>query len=244
MKTDIHCHLTHNSFKKDLDFVVKRAKDVLIITSGVNLEDDKEVLELCRRYKNVKAGLGLYPIDGLRLDEKGLNESLSFIKRNKNRLLYLGEAGLDYKESDDKKKQKEIFFRVIELAEKIKKPLLVHSREAELDCVKMLEKSSLKKIIFHCFTGGLDLAKRIEGNGWSFSIPCNIVKSGHFQELAKIIDISRLFTETDSPFLSPGSGRNEPGFVVESIKKIAEIKKLDIIETENILYANFQKMFL
>lgn len=243
MLVDVHCHLTFPEFSNDLDEVVKRARNVMIISSGVGLEDNKKVLELAKKYKNIKAGLGLYPVDALKLDEEGVNCALDFIIKNKNRMVYIGEVGLDYKESNDKERQKEIFSKVIEIAKKIKKPLLVHSRKAELDCVEMLESSGLKNIVFHCFTGKLKLAKRIADNGWSFSIPCIVVKSEGFQEIVKKTDISQLLTETDAPYLGVFPGRNEPGFVKESVNKISELKLLDRDEVENILHMNFQKLF-
>jgi len=245
MIVDVHCHLTAPEFEKDLDNVVKRAKDIVIVTSGVNIVDNKKVLELCKRYKNVRAGLGLYPIDALELDYDELEESLEFIKKNKSKIVYVGEVGLDYKESDNFKKQKENFFRIISFVEKIKKPIVIHSRKAEEDCIDMLKSSSLKNIMFHSFTGKIKLVKKISDNGWGMSVPTSVVRSEQFQKLVSEIDLSQLFTETDAPFMSPFSGkRNEPCFVVESLKKISEIKKIEIEETEKILHVNFQKMFM
>jgi len=274
---DLHCHLTAEEYN-DLDNVVERAKDILIVSSGLNFEDNKNVLEICRKYKNVKAGFGLYPVDALNMDDLELERNLKFIEKNKDKCLYVGECGLDYKDKghqrtffdkkaspknepcatdeQDREKQKEVFLKCIKLAEKIKKPLLIHSRKAEEDCVEILENCNVKNAVFHCFTGDFKLVKRIEGNGWGFSIPASVVRDGRFQRIVKNVDVSRLFTETDAPFLSPFSFKkekalgekenrmNEPSFVVEGLKKIAEIKKLEVKEVENILYMNFQRMFL
>ncbi|MBI2672862.1 TatD family hydrolase, partial [Candidatus Woesearchaeota archaeon] len=97
----------------------------------------------------------------------------------------------------------------------------------------------------HCFTGNLKLVKRIENNGWFLSIPTNIVFSSHFQAIANQTSISNILTETDSPYLSPIKGeRNEPSLIKHTIKKISEIKSLDYKEVENIIFMNFQRLFL
>ena len=108
----------------------------------------------------------------------------------------------------------------------------------------MLESSKNKKIIMHCFSGRKSLVMRIVDNGWFLTIPTNVVRSLQFQENAKIAPITQLFCETDSPYLSPYRDQsNEPAFVIESYKKIAEIKNMDINEVTNNIYMNWQRIF-
>src|SRR3989344_750481 len=190
MKIDVHCHLTDAAFQRDVEDVLQRAEDMFVVSSGVNLEDNQSVLALTKRVKNVKAGFGVYPGDAIVLSEKKLQESLDFIRKHRKGMLYLGEAGLDYKELDERKKQQDIFQQVIQLAEKLKKPLLIHSRKAEEDCIQMVETSSLKKVIFHCFTGSEQQVKKIAAAGWSFSVPAHIVRSKHFQQLVEMVNTS------------------------------------------------------
>ena len=245
MLVDLHCHLTAPEFEKNLDEVLLRSRDMIAVSSGVNWEDNKKVLALCKKYKQVKAGLGLYPLDALKLNEEKFQRDLDFIRKHKDEFVYVGEAGLDYKESDNAKKQRDQFEKIISFVEKLKKPLLIHSRKAELDCVELLESSSVKTVIFHSFTGKLKLAQKIADLGWCFSIPTAVVKSEQFQKVVAEVDISQLFTETDAPFMSPHFGkRNEPSFVVEGVKKIAELKGLDGDEVVKMLYVNFQKKLL
>lgn len=261
MLVDIHAHLDHDRFKKDLDKVIERArkKDVkYIITSGVNKSTNRKALELSKKYQDiVKASLGIYPLDALEIEMKegdfprvieklNVDEEIEFIRKNKNKIIAIGEAGLDYNYTKDKnKEQKEVFQKVISLAEKIKKPLIVHSRKAEIDVIEMLRSSTLKKVIMHCFTAKLKLAKKAEDLGYYFSIPPIIVRLRHFQELVDRLSLDKILTETDCPYLSPIAGeRNEPSFIVETIKKIAEIKKLTEKEIKNIIFMNFQKVFL
>jgi len=260
---DIHTHLDHARFKEDLNQVIERAKKAgvkAIITSGVNSATNRLVLDIAKKYDIVKPSFGLYPIDALAKElEQGeasgfvrdvkaidVDAELEWIKENKDKCVAVGECGLDYKWVTGKEKeQKEIFQKIVEIVEKIKKPIIVHSRKAEFDVVDMLESSTIKKIILHCFMGRKHLLKRAADNGWYFSIPPIIARLQHFQILAEIANINQLFTETDAPYLSPYPGqRNEPAFVIEAIKKIAEIKKMDIEEVANNIWMNYQKVFL
>lgn len=259
---DIHCHLNHDRLKNDLDEVLDRAKKAglkVIITSGVNVPTNREVLRIAEKYDIVKCSLGIYPIDALNikidaLDEIGLtrqsepfdvDEELEFIKKNKNKIVAVGEAGMDFKYLKQyEKEQRENFQKVISLVEKIKKPIVVHSRSAEDACIEMLESSKLKKVVMHSFGGRKSLIRRAADNGWSFSIPPVIARLQHFETVVSLVNINQLLTETDAPWLSPVQGeRNEPKNVIESVKRIAEIKRFTAEETANNVFLNYKRMF-
>jgi len=134
--------------------------------------------------------------------------------------------------------------KIIKLSKKINKPLIIHSRKAESDIIDILENSDAKKVILHCFSGKLKLIKKAAELGYYFSVPTNVVRSSQFQKLVEMVDINQLLTETDSPYLSPYKNRrNEPAFIIETIKKIAEIKNISINETANNIFMNYQKVF-
>ena len=177
---DVHCHLSHEKYKQDLDKILEnaaRAGVKRIITSGVNPATNREVLEIAKMHSDiVRCTLGIYPIDALNLPpekqelEYGLSRGgffdvdaeLKFIEQNKEKIVGIGEAGLDYKFIKEEaliKKQKENFQKVIALCEKIKKPLVVHSRSAEKDCVEILQSSRIKNIVLHCFEGRKNIIK-------------------------------------------------------------------------------------
>lgn len=244
-------------FKQDLDKVIAQARDAgvkKIITNGVNSETNRLCVEFASKYDIVEAALGWYPQSALAREveagdhplaaqELALDEEIAWMKKQK--FVALGEVGLDYKDGDAADGQKEDFLKMIYLAKELDLPLIVHSRKAEMDVVSMLEESGHKKIVLHCFSGKFKLVKRAAENGWSFSIPTNIVKSEHFQKLVAEVDMSQILTETDAPYLSPFVGkRNEPAFIAESVKKIAEIKGMDVKEVENIIFMNYQKIFM
>ena len=260
MFVDCHCHLDHVRYKDDLDKVIGNCKknNVTVISSGVNKDSNRRVLEISEKNNDVvKAALGIYPFDaiGIQRDESysgkvpekfNADEELDFIKKNKSKIVGISEIGMDFSIDDCKKdKQKEVFGKIIELSEKIRKPLVVHSRKAELDCVEMLESCKHKKIVMHFFSGNFKLVKRIEDNGWFFSIPCSIDRLQHFQMIAERVNVNQLLTETDSPYAPPkGEERNEPMFVKKTVKNIARIKKMDEEETGKNIFMNFQKLFL
>ena len=254
MLVDVHCHLDFAGLRERLDEVISNAKKAglkSIITSGVNPETNRIALDIASKYKDiVNVSFGLYPIDALEregLASKGfdVDKELEFLKKNKEMFISVGEIGLDLHSGKDLNRQKDVFFKILDVAKKLNKPVLVHSRKAETEALDVLKSSGVKKVIMHCFTARKNLVKKAYDEGYYFSIPPVIVRLQQFQEMAKMIDINHIFTETDAPFLSPFKDkRNEPAFVTETIKKIAEIKGLDEKEVENNIWMNYQKVFL
>jgi TatD DNase family protein len=259
MLIDIHSHMDHCYFDDDIDDVIDGAKKAgvrIILTAGINPETNRKAVALAENYDIIKPCLGIYPIQNLqqeidsgsfplRENKFDVDEETDFIKKNKDRIAAVGEVGLDYHwVKDNVDEQKALFEKMISLAEKAKKPIVVHSRKAESDCVEMLQSSKLKKIIMHCFTGRRSLAKKIVDNGWFLTAPTSIVRSSQFQENVKLVPINQLFCETDAPYLSPFKDqRNEPAFVIEAYKKVAEIKDMELKEVINNIWMNWQKVF-
>src|SRR3989344_2916674 len=205
MLVDVHCHLTDEYFKDKLSNIIKNAKKnnfSSIISNGLNFEDNLKVLEISKKYDIVKASFGLYPLNAIKLNDKDLDKTLEQIKRNKKDIIAIGEVGMDFKHNHEFNKQKNIFLKIIELSEKIKKPLLIHSRGAEKEVIELLETSKSKRFLMHCFTGNYKLVKKIFDNNYFLSIPCNIVKSTHFKDIVKNFEMKQILTETDSPYLS------------------------------------------
>jgi len=256
---DVHCHLDDEYFKDKLDVVLKRAKEVgvkAIITQGVNHEKNQKILDLCKKDNIIKPAFGLYPLDATNVicnenakdfskSKTDVDTTLKFIEKNKHNIIAIGEVGIDFKFSDDEKHQIENFNKIIQLAKKINKPLIVHSRKAEGLVLDLLEDAKFFKVDMHCFSGKKALVKRGAEMGLLFSIPANIVKSSQFQTNAELLPMHTILTETDAPYLSPFSDKlNEPAFIEHAVTKIAEIKKLTPEETANQIFQNYQKLFL
>jgi TatD DNase family protein len=258
---DVHAHLDLPQFETDLDKVINDARKAgvkTIITNGTNHESNLEVLEIAKKYPDiVKAALGMYPIDATNVAIKdslighyqretvvNVDETLGFIKKMRDQVFAVGEVGIDLKESDDLKTQQENFQKVIDLAKHINKPIIVHTRNAEREVVEQLISSGYKKVCLHSFMARRSVIKMASDAGFSFSIPPLVVRNEQFQMLVDMVNINQLLTETDSPYLGPVMNeRNEPANVLESVKKIAEIKGFDVEETANSIFMNYQRMF-
>lgn len=260
---DIHAHLESSRFKKDLAETIERAKKsgiATIINSGVNPETNRETLELSKKYEIIKCSFGIYPIDAIakEIESNGekfprgtksfdIEEELNWIEKHKDDCIAIGEVGLDYNWPEFtkyKEKQIEVFEKTITLSKKIDKPLIIHSRKAELDAIEILEKSKCKKVVMHCFNGKKSLIKRGVENGWFFSVPPVITRLDHFKLLVEIVPLKQLLTETDAPYLSPVAGtRNEPANITTTIKEIAKIKNLKEKDVAEKIFNNAQKLF-
>lgn len=252
---DVHAHLDHLQFSYDLDEVIKRAKAQgikKIITNGIDKETNRKSLQLAKKFDIVEPALGIYPIDALPdkpthqgdyiKKEFDVDKEIEFIKKIKP--IALGEVGMDLSWGKDEKSQKDIFTKFISLSEKLNIPLIIHSRKAEQIIIDLLESSNAKKVVLHCFCGKFKLVKKAEDLGFLFSIPPNIIRAQHFQKIVEQVSLSQLLTETDCPYLSPfPNTKNEPAFIFEAIKKIAEIKKMTIDDTSNNIFMNYQRLF-
>jgi TatD DNase family protein len=259
---DVHCHLDDNRLRSRLDEVIesfRKAGGKFIITSGVNPHTNREVLEIASKYSDViKVSFGIYPIDSIAKDIKGslsddmrqieefdVDEELKWIEDNKEKCVAVGEVGLDYKVVEGfEKEQREVFSKVIELAKKIDKPLIIHSRKAEADAIDMMEEAGCKRVLMHCFNGKKSLIRRARDLGWSFSVPAVITRLEHFRMLVDMVPIEQLVTETDAPYLSPVVGEvNESKNVAVTVKEIAKIKGMDYREVAEKLFDNAKKLF-
>ncbi len=244
MYIDVHCHL---DLSKDIDKDVKNAdsKGVgIIVTQGTNSETNKKALELAKKYKVVKVALGFYPIDAINASDEEIDDEIDFIRKNKDKIVAIGEVGLDLKETDQIDKQSKIFQKFIDLSMELDKPIIIHSRKAEKEAIEMLEKSKARKVIMHVFSGKVSLVKKIMGNKWYVTIPTNVKHSEQFQNIVKDVPLSQLLCETDSPYLHPDKKfPNEPANVIESYKKIAELRKITLKEVEKTIEDNYKKLF-
>ncbi len=245
MFIDIHSHI---DMCKNLPQIIENAKNqnVKILTHGTTAESNRKILELKNKFPEIEIALGIYPTDCLKLSEKEIDSEIEFIKENKNKIIAIGEVGIDLKENSEEtlETQRENLKKFVNLARELNIPAVIHSRKAEKECVELLEKLNYNKIIMHCFSGNMKLVDRIIKNKWHLTAPTNIKHSEHFQKITEKTPIEQLFCETDSPFLHPDKLRdNEPANVIESYNKIAEIKKIPLTEVEKIIEGNYKKLF-
>ena len=242
---DVHCHL---DICKNIDEIISKSKEknVIILSNGIDIKSNRKQIELKEKY-DIKIALGLYPIDALKLSDNEIDNEIEFIKKQakENKIYAIGEVGLDFKyDKENIEKQKQNFEKFILLSKELDLPIIVHSRKAELECIELLEKHDVKKVIMHCFTGKKKLFERILKNNWFVTIPTLVVYSEQFQDFVEMATLSNIFCETDAPYLHPfREENNSPDLVIESYKKIAEIKNITIEELKNIIFMNWQKIF-
>lgn len=220
---DTHAHLDFPDFDKDRREVIERARNKEIAVLNCSL--DAKGWEKIREFKELYFSIGCTPYH---LEDFDRQHSLML--DNMTKIVAVGEIGLDYywvKEPDKRDREKENFVRFLKLAKEHDKPVIIHSRNAESPALDILQKEDIAKAIMHCFSGTLAEAERAIDLGYLISIPTNIGKSKQKQELAKKLPLERILLETDAPYLAPEPGRNEPINIINSARRIAEIKGLD-----------------
>jgi len=258
---DAHMHLDSERFDEDRDEVVQRAKDAgvkVVVTSGVNPTSNRRALELAKKYDIVKCSFGIYPVDAIadKVENAGddllrhveifdVDSELKWIEENAGECIAIGEIGLDYKiVPGTEELQREVFGKVLELAKKLDKAIVIHSRKAEKDCIEMIEKAGMKLVLMHCFSGKKSLIKRCVENGWYLSIPAVITRLEHFKMMAQMVPLKNLMTETDAPYLAREvGGRSEPADVANTIKEIAKIKGTTEEEVAKVIFNNARGLF-
>ncbi len=211
---DVHAHLDIIE-REELAAVVERAEAAgvkAVINNSVSPESSRKSLELQQRFRIVKAALGLYPTEAARLSAAAIEGELNFIRSCKDKIVAIGEIGLDYQEAkSDAERQKQLllFESQLKLAKELGKPVIAHSRKAEKEVVETLIRSGCKAVVLHAFHGSLKLAKAAADTGFYVTIPTNIGRSSHFQAIVRQLPLSRLLTETDAPYLAAEKGGKE-----------------------------------
>lgn len=264
MFVDVHCHLGYPPLNAQLDAVITSARAAglgMIVTAGTNPPANDDALRIAERFPDiVKVSLGMYPLDALGIDLEpetagerreakrfDVDAELARMESMADRCVAFGEVGMDFKFTKDPgiiAKQKGLFGRILEMAERARKPVIVHSRSAELECIELLETSSVKDVVMHCFGGRKSLITRAADKGWSFSVPPVIARLQHFQLLAGMVPLGQLLTETDAPWLGPVPGRtNEPANVVVSVQEIAKARRVDAAVVKEQLWENARRLF-
>jgi len=234
---DVHCHLEQKDYDKDREEVIEKCKKELkaVITSCAHPKDFELTMRMVENHKNfVFASCGVHPEYIKDVSEKEKDDFLDLIVKNKERIVAIGETGLDFfyiKEKEWQEKQKQLFIQLIDLARELDKPIIIHSREVFEETTEILEKQDAKKVLLHMW-GAHHLLKRILENGWFISMNTMVLRSKKHRKIARDCPLDRLMLETDSPWLAPKrlvegiETRNDPTSIKIVAEKISEIKKL------------------
>jgi len=249
---DSHCHLDHEPLINNLDEIIKRSKEVGI----------QKLLTICTTYKSYENILKIVEKDSIIYGTFGIHphetkndiatKNIITEKANLNdKIIGIGETGLDfYYNHSDKNAQIKSFEEHINAALELNYPLIVHSRNAEIETFEILNsyKNQKPKILMHCFTGSSKFAEKLLNLGSFFSASGIITfkNSTELQDTFKIIPLDKLLIETDSPYLAPVPNRgkkNEPSFIKFTAEKLSEIKNVKFSELVQYTTKNFNNLF-
>ncbi len=263
---DIHGHVNFPDFDADREAIIERAQKagVAMITVGTDIEMSASAVRLATAHENMWAVIGIHPTEPKHASRDTAKEDADFEELErlaKNpKVVALGECGLDYfhSKAEDISVQREIFERHIQLAQKVKKPLMLHIRNgksagsissignAYQDALLMLKKYPDVRADFHFFAGSPWDLKDIIDRGYSVSFTGVISFTKDYDELIKAAPLSRIMSETDCPFVPPApyrGKRNEPAYVVETVKAIARIRGEDEVTVAAQLVENAKEFF-
>jgi TatD DNase family protein len=253
MLVDSHCHLDFPDFAADLDAIVARAAQAGVgrmITISTRVRRLAELIAIAERFPNVYCSVGTHPHHADEEDGIAPDELVALTKHPK--VVALGEAGLDYFYDNGSPQAQARGFRAhIAAARLTGLPLVIHTREADDDCRRILEEEVAKgpfRAVLHCYTGGRELAmKAIElGLSISFTGIITFKKSDALRALAAELPADRIMVETDAPYLAPGKlrgKRNEPAYVVEVARVLAEARGVSLEEISRQTTENFFHLF-
>ncbi len=249
---DSHAHLNLDNFKKDLDDVIARAKEAglcKILVVGIDRKSGERALALKQKYKEIlEVALGFHPHEVKNIKP----QDYDWLKSNLPQALALGEIGLDfYKEYSPRGKQYEHFEYLLNIARELNKPIILHLRSDTSfwdEALNYLKSYQDLKMVFHCFTEGKEVAKRVLEFNSLVSIPGVITFSNAkaLREAVRILPLERLILETDCPFLTPHpfrGKRNEPAYLIYIAKAVAELKGLKVEELSERTTENFLEFF-
>ena len=248
MYIDTHCHILKEEYSNIDELITEcKLKNVnKIIISGCELNNIEESIEISNKYENIYLSLGYHPSEASKITNIDIENLKNKIIQNK-KVVAIGEIGLDYYWSkDNKEEQKKLFNCMLNLAEELNLPVVIHSRDAFQDTYDILKKRNLKGVI-HCFSGNLENAKMYISIGYKLGIGGVLTfKNSKLQDVIKFIDLNHIITETDSPYLAPEPYRgkqNSPINIPIIVQEIAKQKNVDIKEVETKIENNVKELF-
>jgi len=258
---DAHTHVQFEQYDQDREEVIARSleKGIGMINVGADLKSSKEAISLAHQYQNLWATVGLHPHEVQNNTHAQIDESLKELENliQDDKVVAVGECGLDFyfqnqnqPSQDQIKRQKDLFVAQIQLAYNFKKPLVIHCRQAFEEVFEIIEANKNWLLdragIFHFFTGQEKEAKKALDLGFSFTFGGLITYNHQFDEVIKFIPKENILVETDAPFVSPvphRKERNEPSFVVFTVKRLAEIKGFLFEDMSQITLENTVRVF-
>lgn len=248
---DSHAHYDDESFDNDRDLVIKKVYDSgikLIINPSSSIHSVTKVVDLSNKYDFIYAAIGVDPNNLQNMNNEVFSNIVKLSENDK--VIAIGEIGLDYHYNLDKETQKYWYKKQIQLAVQSKLPIIVHDREAHQDCFDILKECDAQSVggIFHCYSGSVEMARELIKNNFLISIS-GIVTFKNARKIVEIVEnipLDKLVIETDSPYLSPEPNRgkrNDSTNIPIIAQKIAEIKNVDVNIVAKITNQNIENLF-
>ena len=251
---DSHCHLNYPGLIENTAGVLDRMRAAGVaraLNICTTLEEAEQVVGLARQYDFLQASVGVHP-DNLGIEEPTVDRLVALAQDPK--VIAIGETGLDYyrREGDGKtgdlEWQRERFRTHIRAALMVKKPLIIHTREAAEDTLRILKEEGAEQVggVMHCFTESPDVARAAIKMNFLISLSGIVTfkNAKQVHDVAREIPLEHLMVETDAPFLAPAPHRgqvNEPSYVVFVAQKIAELKGVSVEQVATATTANFNR---
>lgn len=253
MFVDSHCHLDDKRFADDLDAVLDRAAAagvtrILTIGTGDGPPEIDRAVHLADRYPQVYATIGVHPHDAAKVTPQTYDDLRALSTHSK--VIAFGEIGLDYHyDFSPREIQREAFIEQLKLARAVNLPITIHTREAWDDTMSILRENWSGQGVMHCFTGDLTQAREALGMGFhlSYGGVLTFKTADSVRESARITPPDRLLIETDAPYLAPiphRGKRNEPAMMVETARKLAEVRETTLEAIAVLTTANFERLCL
>jgi len=253
---DAHIHLSDPEYSGKIDDIVKNAKQVgvvVMVSNSMNLDTCKLSLKLAEEHASlIYAALGIHPWNVNQLKPDELERTVDFILQNgtdRRRVVAIGEVGLDPQYAKRKQRrelQAEVFHEMLRLAEKLDLPVIVHSRWSAQKIIEILLSYRLNGVLWHWFSGPLDVLPKIVERGDYVSEGPPVVFSPRIQEVVRLLPLQRLLTETDGPvrFYGPFKDRlTTPIFIPEVVKAVAAVKNATEGDVADQVQSNFSRLF-
>jgi TatD DNase family protein len=244
---DAHTHIDMRHFKNDRDRVIQRAQDaglVGIVTSSISPGSFRRTLGILKKHKDFISHSAGCSVSQVTMDEA--DQIIALTRKYSTNIVAVGEVGLDYhwvKELRARDAQEPIFSKFIELATELNLPIVIHSRKAEARATEMLESQFSGDVLMHCFDGGPEVAKRVADNGWYISLPANFSKYRNRVRSAEILPLEQILLETDGPYLSPTSERNEPANIQYGCESLGQVLDQPIEKIADMTTTNSKRFY-
>lgn len=254
MFIDTHVHLNAEQYNEDLEAVIERALEKNVkqmIVVGFDRPTIERALELVARYDFLYAAIGWHPVDAIDCTE----EDLAWIEElatTNEKVVAIGETGLDYHwDKSPKDVQQRVFRQQIQLAKRVKLPIIIHNREATGDCVQILKEEHAEEVggVMHSFSASVEIAHDIINN-LNFYVglggPVTFKNAKTPKKVAAEIPLEHIILETDAPYLAPHPNRgkrNEPSYIPLIAQEIADLKGISLETVERVTTENAQRFY-